>query len=125
MPSDIHGNPPPPPPQVLGLLDSGQAHGAHYTGSLANSTGQAQVRISAQVGSYWGGSRVSGGASARRACAGHLLGPLLIRSPNPHFLHGPFPVGDVDRPPSVRGYAPDIVHFSFFMTHFTDSMGER
>jgi hypothetical protein len=38
------------------------------------------------------------GASACWARAGHLFGPILIRSPNPRFLHGPFPVGDVDRP---------------------------
>ena len=28
----------------------------------------------------------------------HLFGPLLMQSPNPRFLRGPFPVGDMDRP---------------------------
>ena len=27
--------------------------------------------------------------------AGHLFGPLLIRSRKPHFLRGPLPVGDM------------------------------
>ena len=40
------------------------------------------------------------------ACARHLFGPLLIRSPNPRFLHGPFPVGDMDQPLSSWGYGP-------------------
>ena len=39
-----------------------------------------------------------------RQCAGHLFGPLLIRSPNPCFLHGPFPVGNMDWPLSSWGY---------------------
>ena len=29
---------------------------------------------------------------------GIFFGPLLIWSPNPRFLHGPFPVGDMDLP---------------------------
>ena len=29
-----------------------------------------------------------------------------MRSPNPRFLHGPFPVGDMDRPLSSWGYGP-------------------
>ena len=32
-----------------------------------------------------------------RQRAGHLFGPLLRRSPNPRFLHGPSPVGHMDR----------------------------
>ena len=40
----------------------------------------------------------------KRQRAGHLFGPLLIRSPDPRFLHGPFPVGDMDRPLSSWGY---------------------
>ena len=35
---------------------------------------------------------------------GHRFGPLLIRSPNPRFLHGPFPVGDIEWPLSSWGY---------------------
>ena len=42
--------------------------------------------------------------SAEHQCAGHLFGPLLIRSPNPRFLHDPFVVGDMDQPLSSRGY---------------------
>ena len=38
------------------------------------------------------------------ACIVHLFGPLLIRSPNPRFLHGPFLVGDMDWPFSSWGY---------------------
>ena len=38
--------------------------------------------------------------------AGHLFGPLFIRRPNPRFLHGPFRVGDMDRPLSGWGYGP-------------------
>ena len=65
------------------------------------------------------------GVSERRAGAGHLLGPLFIRSLNPRFLHGPclvggygpapfrlgictgpFPVGNMDRPLSGWEYGP-------------------
>ena len=41
---------------------------------------------------------VQRGSVSAPAGAGHLFGPLLKRSPNPLFLHGPFPVGDMDRP---------------------------
>ena len=34
-----------------------------------------------------------------RQRARHLFGPLLTRSCNPHFLHGPFPVGDMGNAP--------------------------
>ena len=37
-------------------------------------------------------------------CAGHLFEPLLTRGPNPRFLYGPFPVGDMDWPLSGWGY---------------------
>ena len=39
-----------------------------------------------------------------RGRAVHLFGPLLIRSPNPRFLHGPFLVGDMDWPLTGLGY---------------------
>ena len=42
--------------------------------------------------------------SRERQCAGHLFGPLFMRSPNPRFLHGPFPGGDMDWPLSRWGY---------------------
>ena len=45
-----------------------------------------------------------GGVSACRARARHLFGPLLIRSPDPRFLHGPFLVEDMDWPLSGWGY---------------------
>ena len=44
------------------------------------------------------------GPMGERQRAGHLFGPLLIRSPNPRFLYGPFPVEDMDRPLSNWGY---------------------
>ena len=46
----------------------------------------------------------AGPSQGERQRAGHLFGPLLIRSPNPRFLHGPFPVGDMERPFSGWGY---------------------
>ena len=50
------------------------------------------------------GAEAMGGASAHRTHAGHLFGPFLTRSPNPRLLHGPFPVGDMDRPISSWGF---------------------
>ena len=51
-----------------------------------------------------GFSLAIGGASACRARARQLFGPLLIQSPNPRFLHGPFLVGDTDWPLSGWEY---------------------
>ena len=47
---------------------------------------------------------IFGGASTCQVCDRHLFGPLLIRSPDARLLHGPFPVGDMDRPLSSLGY---------------------
>ena len=67
-----------------------------------------------------------GGGSARRARAGHLSGPLLIRSPDPRFCMasgwgegpalfqlgiwtGPCPVGDMD--PLLSGWGYGLAPF--------------
>ena len=56
--------------------------------------------------------------------------PAIIFPIHTPCLHGPFPVGDMDQPLSSRAYGVagrlnlfnHCPHFSFFMTHFTDSM---
>ena len=44
--------------------------------------------------------QTNGGAVAHQARAGHLLGPFLIRSRNPRFLHG----GSISAPGTRRAF---------------------
>ena len=47
-----------------------------------------------------------GGVAACQARAGHLFGPHLIWRCNPHFLHGPCPVGDMGNAPFHKFFVP-------------------
>ena len=58
------------------------------------------------------------GVSACRARAEHRFGPLLIWSPNPHFLHGPLVAGDMDWPLSSWGYGLALFQLGIWIGPF-------
>ena len=80
-----------------GFSGHGWGCGAKVVGALTN----IRSKGAPTPPSLWGGR-----GSGEWQRTGHLFGPHLIRSRNPHFLHGPFLVGDMGNAPFHKFFVP-------------------
>ena len=89
--------------------------GVHHPNSMGHAKARKSFGKVFFLQSERGGINMLGRAGR---ALGIFLGPVLVQSPNPRFLHGPFPVGKMDWPLSSWGYGLAPFHLGIWIGPF-------